>query len=241
MWVFSGFVVEIAAQWFYVTAGHIIRDVQTSMDAGSTFAIWRLGDQTASDERTRERFKNIAIPYEFDPRHWFVLRDESLGLDYAVTHLGGLYRMLMEQAGVLPFTRDTWIDYPKAGTRWAIAGVPKETVVYDGTTEVRARFTFVGLSPAEPPTEATNKRDNQFYARLHESSEQIVRDIDGMSGGPIIAVIDSPAGSRYGVIGLQSEWFSRSRVIAACPFSTFARALEPVVKEALRDMASTRD
>ena len=41
--VFSGFMVEIAEEWFYVTAGHILRDVRKAVNAGSTFDIWRLG------------------------------------------------------------------------------------------------------------------------------------------------------------------------------------------------------
>lgn len=54
--VFSGFVMAIADEWFYVTAGHILRAVRAALTSGSTFDIWRLGDQTAA----RGKFNHTA-------------------------------------------------------------------------------------------------------------------------------------------------------------------------------------
>ncbi len=235
LWMFSGFVVEILDEWFYITAGHIIRDIKIAIDSGSTFDVWRLGDQTASDLETRKRHKNMAVPYDFNVDHWYVLRDEALGLDYAVTHLSTLYRKQLEAGGVLPFKKDLWLEYSNAGSIWGLAGVPSETVTYDGTTHIDARFTLLGLTPADPPPAAGQKAKNQFYAVLHSSSQEIVGDIDGMSGGPVVAVMTSTEGFAYFVIGVQSAWYPDSRLIAACPFSSFALALEPIIDEALRE------
>ena len=55
--VFSGFVVDILGEWFYVTAGRIIQDVRDAIAAGATFDAWRLGDQTAGNH-----FNGAAVP-----------------------------------------------------------------------------------------------------------------------------------------------------------------------------------
>src|ERR1700710_2916092 len=78
IWVFSGFIAEVRGVWFYVTAGHILRDIKISMKAGGKFDVWRLGDQTAGN-----RFKDTAIPFAFGIDDWIVLEDEEVGLDYA--------------------------------------------------------------------------------------------------------------------------------------------------------------
>lgn len=40
--VFSGFLIEVKDVWFYVTAGHILRDIREALNQGATFDIWRL-------------------------------------------------------------------------------------------------------------------------------------------------------------------------------------------------------
>ena len=146
-WVFSGFVIEILGEWFYVTAGHILRDVETAIEAHSSFGFWRFGDQAAGDEETRRRHKHSGVPYDFDIAGWYVLRDDELGLDYAVTHVSLIYRLQLEAGGVLPFTKDMWLDYPNSGSVWGLAGVPKESVVHDGVSIIDAKFTLLGATP----------------------------------------------------------------------------------------------
>ncbi|HEX5127507.1 MAG TPA: hypothetical protein VFW00_12255, partial [Rhodocyclaceae bacterium] len=80
--MFSGFVVDISGEWFYVTAGHILRDIQTALASGSSFDIWRFGDLTAGN-----LFGKSPVPYDFIVETWLVLRDETVGLDYAAVHL----------------------------------------------------------------------------------------------------------------------------------------------------------
>ena len=98
--VFSGFVVSVVGEWFYITAGHILKDIRTAIEAGTTFDVWRLGDQTAGN-----LFNNTAIPYAFELDKWFVLEDSEAGLDYATVHLGGLYRKQLEAGGVSPLAK----------------------------------------------------------------------------------------------------------------------------------------
>lgn len=226
--VFSGFVVEISGEWFYITAGHILRDVGTALDAGSTLDVWRLGDQTAGHS-----FRNTGVPYAFDIGQWLVLEDEAAGLDYATVHLGGLYRRQLEAGGIIPFQVDAWSDHTVPHDRWALVGVPTESVGYDGKTLITARIVVAPLTATGAPPLAGAKENNQFYAKLDDDPEEIVKDLVGMSGGPIV-MLKHERVWKYSIIGVQSGWYPALRVIAACPIRSFIDALRPIVDEALQ-------
>ena len=141
--IFSGFVVDISGEWFYVTAGHILRDIRAAIASGSSFDVWRLGDQTAAGAK----FAHTAIPYHFDADQWAVVEDAEQGLDYAAVYLGGLYRMQLEAGGIVAFERCSWSDHVTPADHWGLAGIPSESVAYDGTTMITARIVFVKIIP----------------------------------------------------------------------------------------------
>jgi hypothetical protein len=237
--VFSGFAVDVAGEWFYVTAGHILRDIREALEAGSTFDVWRLGDHTAGN-----RFNNTAVPYAFEIEHWFVLEDSSVGLDYATVHLGGLYRQQLEAGGVVAIAKDSWSDHVADHDHWALVGIPSETISYNGKTTITARVVMTPITPADAPPGAEQKAQNQFYAKLADDSERFVKDVVGMSGGPLFMLRTSEGIWKYSVIGVQSAWYPNTRIVAACPFSSFGHALEPIVKEVLsklRPSGSTQE
>ena len=162
-----------------MTAGHILKRIRIAIEAGSTFDIWRLGDQTAGNH-----FNNTAVPYLFELGSWYVLEDSSLGLDYATVHIGGLYRKQLEAGGVAAIAKNAWSDHVTEHDYWALVGIPSETVAYDGESVISARVVVAPLVPTLPPSAAEQKVLNQFYAKLSDGSEDYVSDMDGMSGGP---------------------------------------------------------
>ncbi len=104
--IFSGFLVDAAGAWFFVTAGHILRDIQIALDAGSSFDIWRFDDQTASD-----RNQMPPIPYDFDIEKWLVIENEEIGLDYAALPLEDYYIRQIEASGAEPIRENAWGDH----------------------------------------------------------------------------------------------------------------------------------
>lgn len=229
--VFSGFLVDIAGAWVYVTAGHILRDIKRAIAGGSTFSTWRLGDHTS-----RGKFRDIAIPFDFKLDDWLVIEDESMGIDYAAVSLHPMYCRLLEAGGATPIESHAWGDHLTEHEQWALVGVPSETVEYDGKTILTARVLVAPLEPAEAPAGAGAKAENQFYARLKDDSTGIVEDIDGMSGGPIFALKLVDGQWRYHVIGVQSGWYPTAKIICACPFSSFGTAMKQAVDEALSEL-----
>jgi hypothetical protein len=225
--VLSGFLVDVEGVWFYITAGHILKDIRTSLDSGSTFDVWRLGDHTAGN-----KFKGVAIPYLFDIDLWLVIEDAEVGLDYAAVPLQDLYAKSLAAGGSVPIGKEAWGDHVTKYDFWALVGIPSETVEYDEETIITARVVLAPIIPVNEPATAQIKAQNQFYARLADGSESFVKDVDGMSGGPIFALKKINGVWKYAVIGVQSAWYRTTRTLAACPFSSFGYALEDVIRKA---------
>jgi len=226
--LFSGFIVDIRGNWFYVTAGHILKLVQLSLANGGKFDIWRLGDQTAGN-----KFSDTAIPFDFNIEKWVVIEEEADGLDYAAIPLDEMYCRLLNAGGVVPLGNDAWGDHLMEHDQWILVGVPSQSVAYDGKNIIVARPAMIPLKEAEAHELAGSKSKNQFYGHLHQDSQSIVENIDGMSGGPIFAIKWNGEKLHYVVIGIQSAWYSQDRIIAACPFSSLGHALEELVDSVL--------
>jgi hypothetical protein len=223
--VFSGFLIETGDVWFYVTAGHILRRIRAALAAGATFDVWRLDDQTAGN-----RFRGIAVPYAFDLERWLVMEDEELGLDYAAVPLETMYCLQLRAGGAVPIAKGAWGDHVTEHDQWALVGVPSETVGYDQKTIITGRIVVMPLEEAKEPEGAGRKAENQFYARLKDLGN--VKDIDGMSGGPVFALKKVDGDWKYTVIGVQSGWYPSTQVITTCPIASFGVALAEAVESA---------
>lgn len=228
--LFSGFVIAIDEVWFYVTAGHVPRTIHAGIQAGGKFEVWRLGDQAAGGPFSH------GIPFHFEYDQWIVLDDQAIGVDYAALPLRDLYREALERGNVRPLTKSAWGDHLTEHDQWVLVGVPNESVAHNGNSLLSARVVGVALEDTDVPEGAGSKTENQFYARLIDGSERVVRDVEGMSGGPIFSTKKSGEDIRYTVIGVQSAWYKSDRVIAACPFVSLAIGLEEAVKLARTEL-----
>ncbi len=231
IFVFSGFLIEVRDVWFYVTAGHILRDIRKALDQGATFDVWRLGDQTAGN-----RFNNSAVPFGFDINRWGVIENDEIGLDYAAVSLEELYCRQLQAGGAVPITKVAWGDHITEHDQWALVGVPSETVSYDGKTVITAKVVVAPLEPVDAPPGAGSRDQNRFYGRLKDDSVPMLKDVDGMSGGPIFALKKIDGTWKYLAIGVQSAWYEKSRIIAACPLSSFAIGLEEIVSSVVAEL-----
>lgn len=222
--LFSGFIVELHGEWFYVTAGHIISDLRMAMEHGATFDTWRLDDSTAGE------FKGKAVPYDFNVDNWLTLDERHTGIDYAAVHLSSYYRIHFERGNVVAMSSNMWSDHVQEHDHWVLIGVPSESVRYDGERFIKGRVVMARLEPVDDiPQEAGARADNQFYARFKNDVLPMVQNPDGLSGGPIFALRKVDGECRYWVIGIQSGWYKKPNVLAACPFSSFGAALEEVL------------
>ena len=232
--VFSGFIIEILGEWFYITAGHILEDVRTARRAGARFDAWRFGDQLAGNT-----FNGAAVPYDFDDEKWLAFDDRDAGIDYAAGHVEHFYRRQLEAGGVAAIDKSAWSDHVTASDHWALVGVPSESVAYDGKTIITARVVLVPLVAAIEPAAAGVRAENQFYAKPAEDSGPYFKNPDGFSGAPVFALRYSGEQWLYNVIGVQSAWYEFSGTLAVCPFTSFARAIEEALTDAKKSLPQT--
>lgn len=223
--VFSGFLIEAKGLWFYITAGHILRDIRESLEQGGQFELWRLDDQTAGN-----RFSGAAIPFGFDLDSWIVVENKEIGLDYAALALHPFYVRQLQAGGAVPIGKDAWGDHIAEHDYWALVGIPSETVSYESDSTISGGVVVMPLEPASEPEAAGRTAENKFFARIKDMSA--VTDIDGMSGGPVFSLKKTEGKWRYKVIGVQSSWYPKARVIAACPIASLGTELERLVEKA---------
>ena len=227
--VFSGFLIEAAGVWFYLTAGHVLRDLKSALDLDSKFDTWRLDDQSAGNTF------DAAIPFDFDIGRWLVIENELNGLDYAAVVLDPFFCRQLKAGGAVPIDKIAWGDYTAEHDFWAVVGIPAETVHYQQENFIHGKLVIMPLEPTEPPEGAGATVSNRFFAHIKDPGA--VNHLGGMSGGPVFALFKNEGRWRYKIIGLQSGWYRSEAVISACPISSFAEELESVVQEALAMLA----
>ena len=228
--VFSGFVIRVSGVWIFVSAGHILETIRSVTEAGHSFDVWRLGDQTGN-----RRFGDSTIPFDFDIGDWLVLDDDSRGLDYAAVVLRPLFQEALAEGGIVPLSESTWgnpwsDDYER---RFAV-GIPEESVRRSGESTIKCGFAIAPMRRAELPPDGFVKRENQFYSKLDDDPSAVIKDLKGMSGSPVFSCKIENGQLYYRLLGVQSAWYRSLRIVAACSIASFGMA----VKQALDDVSA---
>jgi hypothetical protein len=221
--VFSGFLLEAAEVWFFVTAGHALEALSEAIERGAVFDRWRLDDQTAGD-----RFNGAAVVIDFDPDEWAVVNNEELGLDYAALPLRSLYEDQLRAGGALPLRRENWAENIGEYDQFAMVGIPLETVELTGESILFGKVVLLPLEAVDAPVDVERAPEHKLYFRLKDLGG--TKDITGMSGCPIFGLSKREANWQYQVIGVQSTWYKDSRVSAASPIVVLAAALEELMR-----------
>jgi hypothetical protein len=135
--------------------------------------------------------------------------------------------MQLEAGGAIPISMEAWGDQIADDDQLALIGIPSETVVYDQKTNIKCRIAVIPLDSVEMPPEVGSATDTRFSARLQDLGN--VKDIKGMSGGPVFALKKVEGRWEYKLVGVQSGWYPSKRIILVCPFASLGVALESVV------------
>jgi hypothetical protein len=211
-----------AGGWFLVTAAHVINDVKLALSQGVRFDSWALHDEAAGHQ-----FK-FGVPIAFDPEEWWFANDEAAGLDYAALPLSELAAKALQAGGVVPLSAAAWRNALAEEFRaHLLLGMPSESVSLTGTG-MSGRLVMLPLMICAPPTGCDNRIENMFFAKIRDNDSpdvQTVRNIEGMSGGPIFGIRLIDGVEKYSAIGIQSGWWSDSRIVSCCRLEGFARAL----------------
>lgn len=242
----SGFVIEVDGSTFWITAGHVLRDIADAKNRGVTiqrarlFDRWKHGGIVAGDD---------GVPIELGTDSEFAIYDETRGIDCGGIRLSKNHRALLDKVDIEILTERSWTDWngvPDNAKDLAILGVPEETTSSEvqmsgGKATVRGEVTPV-VAPAEhlvtPPSEWM-KEHPRIIAKLRDDlvpenpkEGYALTNFVGMSGGPVFLVFRNPLGEgEYRLLGIQSTWNGASRTIAAHPITTVVAALRHAIQK----------
>ena len=232
----SAFVISIRGIWFLVTAGHVIRQMESRLAYGRRIVTACLMDGFS----TKTALPPIPFPLT-ETLHWHIDRE---GLDYALFPLRPLYAEGLKAGGVLALNEEAWDNAPDTADAYFLLGFPTDvtstSVIEDtrqGHAVLRLGTPLLPLQPVEDLPDAMRYQPNRFFAHVpvfnsDDAEEKTVEDISGMSGGPVFAVqFTKTGGLRYWVVAVQSKWCKDSRIIAACPIQPLADAIAKSMAE----------
>lgn len=214
--VMSGFVVEVAETWIWVTVGHGISPLFKRHDKGEVIGA-RILDGFGKEAMTFD------CPVAVDSLQLcFFANQNELGADIAFSILPNHLQALIKANGIVPMRYGSWLDQPKTFDHYALIGaLPRKK----GAGMI-VHSCMAKLEKTEDPPSDIKRYIDRFYAKVLADKESL-RTIKGMSGGPVLGF--DATEMKYYVIACQNEWGERSRVIAALPASRFGPLLETVL------------
>ena len=203
-------VIAVEGQWFLLTAGHCIADVQSYREEhGYNLSACQLVDYCGA----RARFL-APIPFAYDRSHpgYSGRRPPD---DYGIIPLSQLYREQLEKNGIRALNEEAWRQPPDSAESYVLLGVADEmTREYDAGCSFRPTWHRVQALKKRPSLFQETGQP-MFYGRITLPAG--MTDIKGLSGGPILAFDRDPQGNgRYWLVAVQSTWGRQSQCISAC-------------------------
>ncbi|MGV3616457.1 MAG: hypothetical protein ACO1SV_14095 [Fimbriimonas sp.] len=226
----SGFVLEVEDHWFWVTAGHVIEEIEQFLNAGGEVVAAFLLD-------LQPRYVD-PIPFAFlrAPRSHFYI-DENVDIGWV--YLADLYRRNLEANEVIAIRQRDIAPPTEQGDAYWMIGFPEEFNHLSAKDEVAQ----VQMTPTPLPLlRLDDETTKQGYLRLRFhvrpefaiSGERHLSSVVGMSGGPVLMLKKIDDSVRYWAIAVQSAWLRDARITFCFPLASLAASL----LEAMRTVAS---
>ena len=226
---FSGILISADGVTFYMTAGHILRDILKGLQ-DQTISILgaKLGDVFGAS-----RITDYPIPFNLDPAEIFFIIDDKLGLDFGLIALTSYYLKLLAATNVTSLFRENLEKQHQVRyDAFIIMGLPKEHTGENlaPTGSLQVSPTLLVLEPIGKTVAGIPKdTKGRFHARI--SSELPFESIVGMSGGPIFGInFDDPM--RYWIVAIQSSWLESAKEVFGCPIQNVGEMIQEELRKA---------
>ena len=226
---FSGILISVDGVTFYMTAGHILRDILKGLQ-DQTISILgaKLGDVFGAS-----RITDYPIPFNLYPAEIFFIIDDKLGLDFGLIALTSYYLKLLAANNVTSLFRENWEKQHQVRyDAFIMMGLPKEHTGENlaPTGSLQVSPTLLVLEPIGKTVAGIPKdTKGRFHARI--SSELPFESIVGMSGGPIFGInFDDPM--RYWIVAIQSSWLESAKEVFGCPIQNVGEMIQEELRKA---------
>jgi hypothetical protein len=228
---FSGFVIEFFDKWFWVTAGHCLKDLEKEIEAGH-LKVWNysFADHFGLNAPHRE-----VVPITYDAECRFFIDQPSQALDFGLIQLSDLHRKAMEKNGIVAVTRENWKNQPALDfEHYTMLGFPshlKQEIHHsDGHVDGFIEPVMIPLDRLRPEEMDEVPEAAWFIGKIPD--EVKIPSIVGMSGGPIYGFRKQPDGQwTYHIVALQSWWYEDKRIAFGCSLPLFAEMLHESIVE----------
>lgn len=214
---YSGTLIEIQNSILWLTAGHILQDIEAARNSKEI----EITEVVLADTFGWKRITHLPIPFDLKRAQLFHVNDDEMGLDFGVMALSSYYLKLLAANGSVALGENQWAH--QDGLKfdgYAMLGVPEEFVSphinEDGQGFVAPTMFGIDRVDASPEESAKTKYP-RFLGRLRPGTE--IKSVKGMSGGPIFGFILGDQ-VKYWIVALQSSWNPSSRIVYACPLPT---------------------
>jgi hypothetical protein len=225
-YVISTFVISIDDEWFLVTAGHCLGEIENIKSAGYSLAKVRLIDYGGLNAKHFD-----PIPFDYENSSIEHLGDDNY--DYGIIYISKYYRRLLESNNIIALNEEVWEKQPSEPDSYYLLGVPDQlTEVAKGEISIRAVLLQVTKCDSVP--DEFEKTDAPtFYGEIYVDED--LTSIKGMSGGPLFSFEITESGQyKYWLCAVQSRWLPRKRLIAACLMKPFASLVRDSMREIWR-------
>jgi hypothetical protein len=202
----------------------------------------RIGGQCLLDGWSLGAIDNHPIPFDLANARRFHMNNDQAGLDYGFIAIDQHSRRLLEANQIRAVEEVHWrnqhlVDF----THFGVLGIPRERVTSNermvgGEAHVSSTadpfyipVTWVedlSVLPEELRPETTFPR---FVGRI--PNQLPIRDMNGMSGGPILGYQDREGVTQYWVVAIQSSWNERHRVIFGCVLAYIGAMIDQDLEE----------
>lgn len=226
--VITTFVLQHQAQWYFVTAGHIIEDLHRLVEDGWVLRDCRIVDtlipEATSSEPAYLPIDNLlAAGYQYEGKG-------GDKIDFALVHIPSLVRIALEANGVEALDESGYLSVHAPVACYGLVGVPRERVMSTKRTSTIAHCLFPIERLSHKDTKFTQTDPDLFYGKVDLGDS--IKDLDGVSGGPIFGFwLDAEQGWKYGVVGIQSKWTYPARHILATPVLLVTTVLDLATAE----------
>lgn len=214
-------VMSVREQWFLVTAGHCIRQINDKLNS------FELSSCELVDSFGVDAINHHTIPFEYNTE--IIFFSESYPIDYAAIPLSPYYVRLLDFNKIVALNEETWRKQPKSVYSYVLLGIPEQLSHFEHGIDLSPILIPVKEVKEKPPAFDDDEGNVLFGSIMVDDLS-----IKGMSGGPILSIYQNEIGEmRYFLTAIQSRWNSATGEIAAC----FARSLGEFIDSIYQELS----
>src|SRR5688572_10310853 len=122
---YSGFIISIYGVWNFVTAGHILTELEQHLE-NKTIKVnnYVLVDRFGPDAKSSQ-----PVPFDYANAAKLPVYDETAGLDFGLIVLSSYHCNLLKANGVVPVLEENWKNIPvELSDKYIILGLPQQLI-----------------------------------------------------------------------------------------------------------------